>query len=124
VKSDDFHSETCYLRYFSDCNDEVTVAGVDFISRRPIYGHYLQGKGCFWHSQQSGVTPNNGVTVSEDAAADVLSSIQMHFGLVPKRYILWLVQCFGVDREIRHMDGTLASVFEKARFVCNIDCIE
>jgi hypothetical protein len=33
---------------FGDCHDEIIVAGVDFIGRRPIYGLYLQGDGCFW----------------------------------------------------------------------------
>ena len=33
---------------FGDCHDEISVAGVDFIGRRPIYGLYLQGEGCFW----------------------------------------------------------------------------
>jgi hypothetical protein len=30
---------------FSDCHDEIVVAGVDFIGKRPIYGIYLQGEG-------------------------------------------------------------------------------
>ena len=33
---------------FSDCHDEIAVAGVDFIGRRPICGLYLQGNGTFW----------------------------------------------------------------------------
>ena len=33
---------------FGDYDDEITVVGVDFISRRPIYSLYLEGDGCFW----------------------------------------------------------------------------
>ena len=30
---------------FNDCHDEIAVAGVDFIGRRLICGHYLQWEG-------------------------------------------------------------------------------
>jgi hypothetical protein len=30
---------------FNDSHDEIVVAGVDFIGRRLICGHYLQGEG-------------------------------------------------------------------------------
>ena len=33
---------------FGDCHDEITVAGVDFIGKRPICDLCLQGEGCFW----------------------------------------------------------------------------
>ena len=33
---------------FGDCHDEIAIAGVDFIGRRPICGLCLQGEGCFW----------------------------------------------------------------------------
>jgi hypothetical protein len=36
--------------------------------------------------------------VPDDATADTLSSIQMRFGVVPKRWILRHVQCFVVGR--------------------------
>jgi hypothetical protein len=45
--------------------------------------------------------------VSDDATADIFSSIQMHFGLVSKRCILRHIQCFGVGHWIRHNDYTL-----------------
>ena len=34
----------CLVMYndFGHCYDKITVAGVDFISRRSIYDHYLQ----------------------------------------------------------------------------------
>jgi hypothetical protein len=35
---------------FGDCHDEIAVADIDFIGRRPICGVYLQGRGasgCF-----------------------------------------------------------------------------
>ena len=50
--------------------------------------------------------------VPDDATTDILSLIQMRFGLVPKRWILRHVQCCRVGRWIRHKDCTLAPVFE------------
>ena len=32
---------------FGNCHDEIIVASCDLIGRWPIYGHYLQGEGCF-----------------------------------------------------------------------------
>ena len=37
---------------FDDCHDEIAAAGIDFIGKRPIYGHYLQGEGAPGHSQR------------------------------------------------------------------------
>ena len=37
---------------FSDCHDEIVVADVDFIGRRPICGHYQKWEGCPGHSQR------------------------------------------------------------------------
>jgi hypothetical protein len=36
----------------------------------------------------------------DDATADILSSIQKHFGLVPKRWILWHVRALWLRRSI------------------------
>jgi len=33
---------------FNDCHDEIIVAGINFIGRRPIDGFYMQGEGCLW----------------------------------------------------------------------------
>jgi hypothetical protein len=30
------------------CHDEIAIAGIDFIGKRPIYGHFLEGEGCSW----------------------------------------------------------------------------
>jgi hypothetical protein len=30
---------------FSDCHDEIAIAGVDFIGKQPICGLYLQRRG-------------------------------------------------------------------------------
>jgi hypothetical protein len=32
---------------FGDCHDEIAVASVDFIGKRPICGLYSHGEGCF-----------------------------------------------------------------------------
>ena len=48
----------------------------------------------------------------DDAIVDILSSIQIRFGLVPKRWILQHVQCFRVGYRIRHKNCTLALTFE------------
>jgi hypothetical protein len=55
--------------------------------------------------------------VSNDAISDVLSLIQIRFGLVLERCILRHVQCFVVNHLIRHKDCTLTSVFSKAVFM-------
>ena len=47
----------------------------------------------------------------DNATIDILSSIHMRFGLVPKRWFLRYVQCFGVGW-IRHKDCTLAPTFD------------
>jgi hypothetical protein len=48
AKLDDFRSGLCSCDDFGACHDKVTVAGFDFIGRRPIYGSYLQREECFW----------------------------------------------------------------------------
>ena len=44
---------------FGDCHDEIVVAGVDFIGRRPICGLYLQGEGCFYEPPMRTATPDH-----------------------------------------------------------------
>jgi hypothetical protein len=94
--------------------------------RKPIYEHYLQGRGTFGHSQQG---QSHGIidlivdvmerkskiedyesmsyTVPDEATANIFASIQMRFGLVPERWIIWLVRCLGVDRLMRGIWTTL-----------------
>ena len=73
--------------------DEIVVAGVDFIGRRPICGLYLQGEGCFWtyEDNDSGSSISSSMVterkirsrgdesapyvVPDDATADILSAI-------------------------------------------------
>jgi hypothetical protein len=40
-----------YCDDFGDCYDEIVVAGVDFIGRRPINGLYLKGRDASGRSQ-------------------------------------------------------------------------
>jgi hypothetical protein len=113
---------------FSDCNDEIIVAaGIDFIGRQLIYVYYLRGEGVFIMGspnkygysrssisssmageRKSGIEGDEFVsyTVPDDATADILSLIQMCFGLVLEHWILRLVQCFEVDCWIWHIDCT------------------
>jgi hypothetical protein len=61
--------------------------------------------------------------VPDDVTVDILSSIQMHFGLVSKRWILRHVQCFGlaVGFAIRGVRGKLLgkNMMEKSgRILC------
>ena len=44
---------------FDDCHDEIAAAGIDFIGKRPIYGHYLQGEGCSRAFPTRTVTPGH-----------------------------------------------------------------
>ena len=44
---------------FGDCDDEITIIGVDFVGRRPICGRYLQGEGCSWALPTRTVTPGH-----------------------------------------------------------------
>ena len=44
--------------------------------------------------------------VPDDVTVDILSAIQMRFGLVRKRYILRYVQCFAVGRWIQYKAGS------------------
>ena len=49
--------------------------------------------------------------VPDDATVDILSTIWMRFGLVPKRWFVRHVQNFEVGRWIQHEDYTLAPTF-------------
>jgi hypothetical protein len=44
---------------FGDCNDEVAVAGVDFIDSQLICSHYLRGEGYFWALPPKTNTPDH-----------------------------------------------------------------
>ena len=61
--------------------------------------------------------------VPSNATVDVLSSIQLCFGLVSKRWFLRHVQCFGVNYWIWRKDCTLASMFHEALFIQSIDSL-
>jgi hypothetical protein len=50
--------------------------------------------------------------VPDNATADIFSSIQMHFGLVPEHCILGQVGCW-----VGHNGCTLALAFNKALFI-------
>jgi len=45
---------------FGDYHDEIVVTSIDFIGRRPICGHYLQGEGSFWEPRIKTTTPGHG----------------------------------------------------------------
>lgn len=102
---------------------EIDVAGINFIGRRPICGHYLQGEECTWALPTRTVTlghrshlrwsqrGNQGLVVMNlhptyivlnDAIADILSLTQMCFGLFRNvrscgmSNILWLVVRFSI----------------------------
>ena len=80
---------------FGDYHDEIVVTSIDFIGRRPICGHYLQGKGSFWdppyEDSDSGSSISSSVVaerkssfegdksasyvIPDDATADILSTI-------------------------------------------------
>ena len=85
---------------FDDCHDKIVVVGIDFIGRRSICDHYLQGKGRSQALPMRTVTlghrshhqwPRRGIqglgdesasyVVPDDATINILSSIQMRFGL-------------------------------------------
>jgi len=61
VKPDDFRTGSCFNSYdnFGDCHDEIAIAGVDFIGRRPICYLYLQEEGCFWEPPTRIATPGH-----------------------------------------------------------------
>ncbi|KAG2557602.1 hypothetical protein PVAP13_8NG220204 [Panicum virgatum] len=42
---------------FGDYHDEIVVTSIDFIGRRPICSHYLQGEGSFWEPPTKTTTP-------------------------------------------------------------------
>ena len=96
---------------FGNCHDEIVIAVVDFIGRWPTCGLYLQGRPqwgqLLWdidliavgHGERKsrfGGYEFASYAIPDDATADILSSIQLHFGLVPKRWILRHVHCFRV----------------------------
>ena len=116
---------------FNDCHDEIVVAGVDFIGRRLICGLYLQGRGASRSPNEDSYSESSisssmvverkprfqgdesaSYVVLNDVIADIFSSIQMSFGLVPKRWILRHIQCFGFGRWIRHKYCTSVPRFE------------
>jgi hypothetical protein len=88
---------------FDDC-DKIAVVGVDFIGRWPICGLYLKGRRAsrtttlgHRYLRRWSRRGNQGLevmhlhpiyVVPDDATADILSSIQMRFGPVPKHWIL------------------------------------
>jgi hypothetical protein len=118
---------------FGDRHDEITVAGGDFIGRRPICGLYLQGEGVLLGASNEDSYSGSSISslmvverksrfrddesasyvVPDDATADIFSSVHMRFGLVPKRWILRYVQCFGGGRWIQHKDRTSALAFKE-----------
>ena len=44
---------------FGDYYDKIVVTSINFIGRRPICGHYLQGEGSFWEPPTKTTTPGH-----------------------------------------------------------------
>ena len=55
---------------FGDYHNEIVVTSINFIGKRPICGHYLQGEGSFWEP------PNFGSSISSSVVADRKSSFE------------------------------------------------
>ena len=91
---------------YDDFHNKIVIAGVE-ISSLTIAER----------KSRIGGNESTSNVVSDDATANILSSIQMYFGLVLKRWILWHIQCLGVDRWIQHKDYSLAPTFNKALFI-------
>jgi hypothetical protein len=76
---------------FSDCHDEIAVADIDFIDRRPICGLYLQASGSPYEDDdtrssiassmvaerksRSGGYEFVSYVIPDDATVDILSAI-------------------------------------------------
>ena len=55
---------------FGHCHDEIAVAGVDFIDRRPIYDLYLKGRGASGSPYEDN---DSGSSISSSMAAERIS---------------------------------------------------
>ncbi|KAG2652389.1 hypothetical protein PVAP13_1NG352600 [Panicum virgatum] len=87
---------------FGDYHDKIVVTSIDFIGRRPICGHYLQGEGSFWEPPTKTTTPGQRSHRRWSRRGNQ----------VLKRWVLRHVQCFGVGHRIWHKDCILASTFD------------
>jgi hypothetical protein len=111
----------------------VTRSPLQAAILRPICGLYLQGEGVLLGASNEDSYSGSSISslmvverksrfrddesasyvVPDDVTADIFSSVHMRFGLVPKRWILRYVQCFGGGRWIQHKDRTSALAFEE-----------
>ena len=117
---------------FSDYHDKIIITSIDFIGRRPICGHYLQGEGSFWEPLMKTTTPSHRSHRRwSQRENQILNVINMHSMLYPMmqssiffqrfRCVLdWfrsvgscgMSNVFGVGRRIWYNDCSLISTFD------------
>ena len=94
---------------YSDVNSELSTSSPMTVENNQVSNLIHQGLGCLICRLCSTI--------------DIVSSIQVCFGLISKRSILHHVHSFRVGRQIWYADCTLILLFDGAMFICSINCI-